>query len=211
MTVLRRFAVAVSLLLLVGGCSTKPVDYRSIWTTSSAAPTTTAPAKSTFPYLQYLQDRNVAGTAMTPQNLTDLTVSMPQPPGWAVVNDPSQASAFEVLRKTDVGAFQPTATVFVFKLTGDFDVNEALKKGYGMPGAKIQPFHGMPSSVIEATYAESGGQNVHRYNQIIFATARPPTNQRYLIQFSITTSADQAGEQDPSIITIIKGFTVTVR
>lgn len=210
MTVLRRLGVGLSLLALVGGCSTKPVDYRAVWTKSASPPTSTAPDKTTFPYLQYLKDKNVQGTAMTPQNLTDLTVSLPQPAGWTVVTDKSQPDAFEILRKTAVGPFQPTAMLYVFKLTGDFDVNEAIKQGYGMPGAKVETFHGMPSSVIEATYGEANGQQVHRYNQIIFATAKPPTNQRYLIQFSMTTSADQA-EQDPSVVTIIKGFTVTVR
>ena len=48
-----------------------------------------------------------------------------------------------------------------------------------------------------------------RYNRIIIATAK--SNQRFLIQFSVTTAADQAQEADPDVLTIIKGFIVAVR
>ena len=208
-----RVAIAVS-LVLVAGCASKPIDYRAVWSSSSTSPTptTTQAAASMLPYLQYLHDKGVDGAPMTPQTLTELTVSMPHPRGWAVVSDPNQPTAFEILSKTAVGAFQPVAVLFVYKLTGgDFDVNEALKRGYGMPGAKIAPFNGMPSSVIEATYADASGQPVHRYNQIVFATTKPPGNQRYLIQFSVTTSTDPQQEQDPDVLTIIKGFKVAVR
>ncbi|MDT5008676.1 MAG: hypothetical protein QOH57_293 [Mycobacterium sp.] len=200
------------MLVLLVGCASKPTDYRAVWSSSSTTPTTTKADPSLLPYLQYLQDKGVDGAAMTPQTLTELTVSMPHPRGWAVVTDPDQQAAFEIIRKTAVGAFQPIAVLFVYKLTGgDFDVNEALKKGYGMPGAKIGPFRGMPSSLIEATYHEASGQEVHRYNQIVFATAKPPGNQRYLIQFSVTTAADPQQVQDPDVLTIIRGFTVAVR
>ncbi|HUL98604.1 MAG TPA: LpqN/LpqT family lipoprotein, partial [Mycobacterium sp.] len=94
---------------------------------------------------------------------------------------------------------------------GDFDPNEALKHAYDMPGAIQEPFHGMPSAKIEATYVDATGQTLHRYNRIVIATARPPANQRYLIQFSVTTLADEASESDPDVLAIIKGFTVTVR
>lgn len=213
MTVRHLACVAIALsLILAAGCASKPIDYRAVWSSSSTTPTTTQAAASMLPYLQYLQDKGVDGTPMTPQTLTELTVSMPHPRGWAVVTDPNQPSAFEIISKTEVGTYQPIATLFVYKLTGgNFDVNEALNRGYGMPGAKIGQFHGMPSSVIEATYSEASGQQVHRYNQIVFATAKPPGNQRYLIQFSVTTSADPQQEQDPDVLTIIRGFTVAVR
>jgi hypothetical protein len=205
---LRPIAIALALLLLVAACDTKPTDYRAIWSsTPTTAPSTTAPPE---PFSQYLQDKGVDGRPMTPQTLTELTVSMPHPPSWAVVTDPNQPSAFEIIRKTAVAAFQPTAVLLVFKLTGgNFDVNEALKHAYEMPGAIQEPFNGMPSSKIEATYYEANDQKVHRYNRIVIATAK--SNQRYLIQFSVTTAADQAQEADPDVLTIIKGFTVAVR
>ena len=204
----RRIAIALSLLILVAACDTKPTDYRAIW---SSTPTTAATTTATpVPFSQYLQGKGVDGQPMTPQNLTELTVSMPHPPGWAVVTDPSQPSAFEVIRKTAVAAYQPTAALLVFKLTGgDFDVNDALKHAYEMPGSVQEPFNGMPSSKIEATYYETNGQQVHRYNRIVIATAK--SNQRYLIQFSVSTAADPAQEADPDVLTIIKGFSVAVR
>jgi hypothetical protein len=207
---LRRIAIALSLLILVAACDTKPTDYRAIWSsTPTTAPTTTG---TPVPFSQYLQDKGVDGTPMTPQTLTEVTVSMPHPPGWSVVTDPDQPPAFEVIRKTAVAAYQPTAALLVFKLTGnDFDVNDALKHAYEMPGAIQEPFNGMPSAKIEATYYDASRQEIHRYNRIAIATARPPANQRYLIQFSVSTLADPAQEQDPDVLAIIKGFTVAVR
>lgn len=206
---LRRLAIALSLLVLVTGCDTKPTDYRAIWSSTSATPTTTQAPVS---FTQYLQQQGVDGAGMTPQTLTDLTVSMPQPPGWAVVTDPAQPTAYEVIRKTAVAAYQPTAILLVFKLTGgNFDVNDALKHAYDMPGAIQEPFNGMPSARIEATYFDATKQRLHRYNRIVIATGRAPANQRYLIQFSVSTLADPGQEQDPDVLTIIKGFTVAVR
>lgn len=204
---LRHIAIGLLLIALLTACETKPTDYRAIWSsTPTTAPTTTSTPAS---FSQYLQDKGVDGQPMTPQTLTELTVSMPQPPGWAVVTDPSQPSAFEVIRKTAVAAYQPTAVLLVFKLKGpDFDVNEALKHAYDMPGAIQEPFDGMPSAKIEATYYEANSQQVHRYNRIVIATAK--SNQRYLVQFSVSTAADQAGEADPDVLTIIKGFTIAV-
>jgi hypothetical protein len=205
----RRLAIALALLLVLTGCETKPTDYRSLWSSTSTTTTTTEAPMSID---QFLQQKGVDGQPMTPQTLTDLTVSMPQPPGWTTVADPNQPSAFEILRKTAVGNYQPTAMLFVFKLTGNaFDPNEALKHAYDMPGGIQEPFNGMPSSRIEATYTSANGQKLHRYNRIVIATTRPPANQRYLIQFSVTTSAEQAQEADPDVLAIIKGFTVAVR
>jgi hypothetical protein len=195
----------MALLALVAGCSTEPTDYRAIWSSSSTPTTTEAPMS----FSQFLQKKGVDGTPMTPQTLTELTVSMPHPPGWAVITDPKQ-SAFEMIRKTAVASFQPTAVLMVFKLTGgDFDINEALKHAYDMPGGIQEPFNGMPSSRIEATYTEASGQKVHRYNRIAIPTAK--SGQRYLVQFSVTTAADPDAEQDPTVLAIIKGFTVAVR
>lgn len=205
----RRIAIVLSLLVLLAGCDNEPTDYRSVW---SSTPTTTTTTQTDVPFSQYLQEKGVDGEPMTPQTLTELTVSMPHPPGWVVVTDPGQPTAFEIIRKTAVDTYQPTAMLFVFKLTGgDFDPNEALKHAYDMPGAIQEPFHGTPSAKIEATYVDATGQTLHRYNRIVIATARPPANQRYLIQFSVTTLADEASESDPDVLAIIKGFTVTVR
>lgn len=207
----RASVVALLVLLLVAACETKPTDYRAIWSSTSTTAPTTTPAAN-VPFSQYLHDEGVEGQPMTPKTLTELAVSMPHPPGWAVVADQNQPEAFEIIRKTAVAEYQPTAMLFVFKLSGaDFDVNEALKHAYDMPGAEIKPFNGMPSSVIEATYFNTSGQRLHRYNRIVIATAKPPANQRYLVQFSVSTLADPAQEQDSTVLDVIKGFTVAVR
>ena len=159
---------------------------------------------------QFLQGVNAE--PMTPQTLTDLAVSMPQPQGWVTVPSDGQQAEFEVIRKNAVQAYQPTATLLVFKLTGaDFDVNEALKHAFDMAGVIVEQFNGMPSAKIEATYRDATQQTLHRYNRIVIATTRPPANQRYLVQFSISTLADPGQEQDPDVLTIIKGFTAAVR
>ncbi len=205
-----KLAIALLLLVCVTGCQQQPTDYRAVW---SSMPSTTSSATETpVPFSQFMQERGVDGAPMTPQTLTELTVSMPHPPGWATVTDPNQSSAFEIIRKTAVGQYQPTAMLFVFKLTGGaFDPAEALKHAYDIPGGIQEPFNGMPSAKIEATYADATGQKLHRYNRIVIATARPPASQRYLVQFSVTALADQPQESDPDVLAIIKGFTVAVR
>jgi Probable lipoprotein LpqN len=207
---LARLAIALLLLVCVIGCQQKSTDYRAVW--SSMPPPTTSATETPVPFSQFLQEKGVDGAPMTPQTLTELTVSMPHPPGWAMVTDPNQSSAFEIIRKTAVGQYQPTAMLFVFKLTGGgFDPAEALKHAYDIPGGIQEPFNGMPSAKIEATYLDATGQKLHRYNRIVIATARPPANQRYLVQFSVTTLADQPQESDPDVLAIIKGFTVALR
>jgi len=184
---LRRIAIALSLLFLVAACESKPPDYRAIWSSSasSSAPTTST---SPVPFSQYLQSKGIDGEPMTPKTLTELSVSIPHPAGWAVVTDPNQPSAFEILRKTAVAAYQSTAVLLVFRLNGgNFDVNDALKHAYEMPGAIEEQFNGMPSSRIEATYADASGQKIHRYNRIVIATAK--SSQRYLVQFSVVTAS----------------------
>jgi hypothetical protein len=68
-------------------------------------------------------------------------------------------------------------------------------------------FHGMPSAMIEGSY-NVGDQRLHTYNRIVIATGAPPANQRYLVQFSVTTAADQAETLGADVESIIKGFTV---
>jgi hypothetical protein len=200
----RRLFCVLSLLVVVAGCGPKPVDYRSVLSTPSGpAPT------SERPFEDFL--KGVNAEAMTPQTLTGLSVSMPRPAGWVAVPNDNQLAAFEVNRKSAVAAYQPTAMLLVFKLTGaDFDINEALKHAFNMPGAIVEPFNGIPSSRIEYTSPDRSGQAVHHYNRMVIATTRAPANQRYLVQFSITAAADGM-EQSPDVLEIIKGFNVTLR
>ena len=155
---------------------------------------------------------------MTPETLKDLTVSMPQPPGWTGVKDQSQP-AFQILRKTGVQAFQPTAMLMVLKLIGNFETAEAIKHGYADAeladgftrlNASMDNFRGFPSAMIEGSY-NVDNQRLHRYNRIVIANGPAPANQRYLVQFSVTTAANQARDQAAEVQSIIAGFTVATK
>jgi hypothetical protein len=108
--------------------------------------------------------------------------------------------------------------LMVFKLTGDFDVNEAIKHGYA-DAEMSQNFkrlndspdnsRGLPSAMIEGSY-DLNGARMHTYNRIVIATGAPPANQRYLVQFTVTGYAEKAVEEAPDIEAIIKGFNVAL-
>jgi hypothetical protein len=108
--------------------------------------------------------------------------------------------------------------VIVFKLNGDFDVNEAITHGYADAemsenfkrlNDSMDNFKGFPSSMIEGSY-DLNGTRMHTYNRIVIATGAPPVNQQYLVQFTVTGFADKAAEEAPDMEAIIKGFNVAV-
>ena len=194
-------------------CAPEAPDYRSLLPSSTNTP---APVEREQSVAEFMLEKEVVGLPMTPATLTDLTVSMPVPPGWAKVQDPNKPDAFEVIKKTDVECYQPNATVVVFKLMGDFDANEAIKHGYTDAersdrfhrlNASMDNFRGMPSAMIEGSY-NVGEQRLQTYNRMVIATGPPPINQRYLIQFSVTTAVDQAEKYSEDVLNIIKGFNV---
>jgi Probable lipoprotein LpqN len=205
----------LALLVLVAGCGAKAPDYQSLLPPSSPKPAPTTPARP-VPIADYLQDHGVVGVPMTMASLTEIKVSMPTPPGWSVVSDPKQQDTFEVIRKTNVDAYQPTAMLMVFKLMGNFNVAEAIRHGYGDAeltdrfnrlNASMADFQGMPSAMIEGSY-NVGDQRLHTYNRIVIATGPPPVNQHYLVQFSVTTAAADAESLGADVESIIRGFAV---
>jgi Probable lipoprotein LpqN len=209
---LRRCAAAVALVLVASGCGAETPDYQSILSTSS----TTAPPTSTaapVPISKFLEDAGVTGEPVAPDKLTDLTVTMPRPKGWEQYSNPNLAPGTRVIAKGDT---YPTAMLMVFKLIGDFDVNEAIKHGYADAelsqnfrrlNASTDNWHGFPSSMIEGSYYLNG-QRMHSYNRIVIATGTPPANQRYLVQFTVTGYAQKAAEEAPDIEAAIMGFDV---
>ena len=212
---LKDLVAVLALLVLVAGCGAKPPDYQSLLPPSSPKPSSTPPQRP-VPIADYLENQGVKGVPMTQATLTDIKVSMPCPPGWSVINDPKQQATYEVIRKTNVDPYQPTAMLMVFKLLGNFDVAEAIRHGYADAELtdrfnrlddSMAAFHGMPSAMIEGSY-NVGDQRLHTYSRIVIATGPPPANQRYLVQFSVTTAADQAEPLGHDVETIIKGFTV---
>ena len=211
----RHCAAAVALVVLTAtGCGAETPDYHSVWSTSSTTPPTTSTA-APVPIAKFLQDAGVAGESVAPDKLTDLTVTMPRPKGWQKYSNPNFAQGTQVIAKGDT---YPTAMLVVLKLTGDFDVNEAIKHGYADAelsqnfkrlNASTDNWHGFPSSMIEGSY-DLNGRRMHSYNRIVIATGAPPANQRYLVQFTVTGYAEKAAEEAPDIEPVIGNFNVAV-
>ncbi|KMO73922.1 LpqN/LpqT family lipoprotein [Mycolicibacterium chubuense] len=214
----RRVAAAAAVMLSVVGCAPEAPDYQAVWSTSSApsaAPTSTAPGAAPVPIAAYLEQAGVAGQPVAPDRLTDITVTMPSPPGWRPYQNTNLAPGTRMIAKGDT---YPTAMLMVFELNGDFNVAEALthanvdaqmSQNFTQLGASTDPFDGFPSSMIEGSY-DLNGARMHSYNRIVIATGAPPKSQRYLIQFTVTGFADKAAEQAGDIEAIIGGFSVTV-
>jgi Probable lipoprotein LpqN len=209
-----RGAAAVLLLIVLPvGCGPKNPDYQSIWTTSTTTPTKT---ETPIPFSEYLKDRGVSGEAVAPDKLTDLTVSIPTPPGWEKVDKPNIAPTTETIAK---GESFPTAMLMVFKLNGDFDAADLVKHGnadatladnFKLLDQSGANFHGFPSSMIEGSY-DLNGKRLHTYNRIVIATGSAPDSQRYLVQLAVTSLAEQAAPDAADIQAIIRGFAVTAK
>jgi len=212
----RHWAVVGLVVFAATGCGAETPDYQSIWSTSSSTTTpTTAANDAPVPIAKFLEDAEVKGEPVAPQQLKDLTVTMPQPKGWQQYNNPNFAPGTQMIAKNDT---YPTAMLVVLKLTGDFDPNEAIKHGYvdaemsqnfKRLNASTDNFRGFPSSMIEGSY-DLNDRRMHSYNRIVIATGAPPANQRYLIQFTVTGYAEKAAEEGPDIEAVIRGFNVTV-
>ena len=196
------------------GCGPKTPDYQTIWTSPST--TTTAKTEQPVPFSQYLESNGVGVQQVAPNTLTDLTVSMPTPPGWAPHTSPNLSPMTQVIAKNDT---YPTAMLMVFKLGGDFDPAEVIKhanadavlaQNFKRLDSSDADFHGFPSSMIQASY-DLDGRRLHSYNRVVIATGSPPDHQRYLVQLAVTSLADQAVAQAGDIEKIIDGFTVAAK
>jgi hypothetical protein len=109
--------------------------------------------------------------------------------------------------------------LMVFKLNGDFDSREVVKHSnadvvmsanFKQLDASDADFHGFPSSMIQGTF-DLDGKRLHSFNRFVIATGSPPARQRYLIEFSVTSLADQAVPESRDIESLIKGFTVAAK
>jgi hypothetical protein len=199
-------------VITAAGCGAKSPDYQAIWTTTTTPPPATT--ETPVPVHQYLESVGVTGEPVAPDKLTDLTVSVPTPPGWKPYVNTNFAPGTRVIAKGDT---YPIAMVMVFKLNGDFDVHRAVQHGYADAelsenftrlNASTDNWHNFPSAMIEGSY-DLNGRRMHSYNRIVFATGAPPANQRYLVQLTVTGYAEKAAEEAPDIEAIIAGFNVT--
>ncbi len=211
---LRVGAAGAALVVAISGCGAEAPDYQSILSTTTTT-TTSANAEPPVPISAYLEQLGVNGELIAPDKLTDLTVTMPAPPGWQPYANPNLAPGTRAIAKGDT---YPMAMLLVFRLTGDFDVNEAIKHGYADAeasenfkrlNASTDNWKGFPSSMIEGSY-DLNGRRMHSYNRIVIPTGAPPANARYLIQFTVTGYAEKAAEEAPDIEAIIGGFNVAV-
>jgi len=217
---LRGFGVvAVVLAAAVGavGCGARTADYSSIVTTSAkSTESTQSTSTSPTPIAQYLASAGVTGQQIPLDKLSDLTVTLPRPPGWTKYANPSFSPGTEAIAKNNT---YPTALVMVFKLDGDFDVQLALKhadadaelsRNFTKLNSSSDDFKGFPSSMIEGSY-DLGQDRLHTYNRVVIPVTPAPRFQRYLVQLTVTTLADQASALAPDIGQIINGFNVTVK
>ena len=209
-------AVALTMVALsVVACGPKAPDYQSILTTGSTSSIATA-AEKPVPLSQYLQGIGVSGQQVAPATLPDLTVSMPTPPGWSPFSNPNITPETVIISK---GNKYPTARLVVFKLRGDFDPAQVIKHGnddarlfedFKQLDASMANYNGFPSSMIQGSY-NLEGTRLHSWNRIVIPTGSPPANQRYLVQLTITSLADQAAAQASDIEAIIHGFVVATK
>ena len=211
---LRAGLAAALAALLVSGCAPEAPDYQSVWSTPSTPPPT-ATHGADVPLSQFLEDSGVVGQPVSPEMLDDLTVSMPTPQGWQPYQNTNLAPGTRMIAKGDT---YPTAMLMVFELDGDFDVPAALahaendaerSKNFRMLNSSTEDFNGFPSTMIEGSY-DLADARMHTYNRVVIATGAPPDRQRYLVQFTVTSYADQAVAEAPDMETIIDGFTVEV-
>jgi hypothetical protein len=216
----RSRAAAVAMVALTASavaCGPKSPDFQSILTTttttSAASPTTTT---KPVPLSKYLENIGVTGQPVAPDKLTDLTVSIPTPPGWSRFNNPNIAPETVIISK---GGKYPTARLVVFTLRGDFDAAQVIKHGnddaqlfenFTQLDASTADFKGFPSSMIQGSY-DLDGTRLHSWNRIVIPTGSPPAKQRYLVQLTLTSLANQAVAQSDDIEAIIRGFVVAAK
>ncbi|ORV40988.1 LpqN/LpqT family lipoprotein [Mycobacterium conspicuum] len=206
---------AAAAVLVVSACAPKPPDFQSVLpTTASGATTTTA---KPVPFAKYLEGIGVSGVPVAPNTLTDLTVSMPTPPGWKPYSNPKLPKTTEVISK---GSRYPAAMLEVFALRGaDFNAADAIQhanadaqlvSNFTQLDASTADFNGFPSSMLQGSY-DQDDMRMHSYNRIVIATGSPPGKQRYLVQLTITSLAKEAVAQSSDIEAIIRGFTVAAK
>ena len=146
----------VALTMSVVACGPKAPDYQSILAKSSTTTTTTMTEKP-VPLSQYLESIGVTGLQVAPGTLTDLTVSMPTPPGWSPYTNPNITPETVIIAK---GGKYPTARLVVFTLRGDFDPAQVIKHGnddaqlfenFKQLDTSAANFNDFPSSMIQGT------------------------------------------------------------
>ena len=169
-----------------------------------------------MPFSQYLQSNGVSGSPVAPDQVTDLSVSIPTPPGWQKVDKQNVPPTTELIAK---GEGFPNAMLIVFKLSGDVHPADLAKHGnddarlaenFKQLESSDAAFHGFPSSMIEGSY-NLGQQRLHTINRIVIAHGGGADPDEYLIQLAVTSLADQAVADAVDVEAIIHGFSVAAK
>lgn len=180
-----------------------------------AAPLSTIVPASSQTITEYLRQH---GVGLEPQKSTDfkaLNIVLPMPPGWSQVPDPNVPDAFAVIadRVGGDGLYSSNAAVVVYKLVGDFDPKEAISHGlidsqellaWRATAGSLADFGGMPSSIIEGTYRENN-LTLNTSRRHVLATSG---HDKYLVSFSVTTSAAVSVAAGSATDAIVTGFKV---
>ncbi len=207
-------AAVVVVAATMTACGAKTADYTTLLPSSPTSATTSSTSATPTPIAQYLNSVGVTGQQVPLDKLTDLTVTLPRPQGWTKYSNPNFSPGTEAIAKNNT---YPTAMVMVFKLDGNFDVPAAMKhanddaalsKGFTKLNSSEDDFMGFPSSMIEGSY-DHLGTRLHTYNRVVIPVT--PKFDRYLVQFTVTTLANQAAEMAPDVGKVIEGFTVAVK
>ena len=205
-------AALVVVAATVTSCGAKTADYTTLLPSSPTS--TTATSATPTPIAQYLNGVGVTGLQVPLDKLTDLTVTLPRPPGWTKYSNSNFSPGTESIAKNNT---YPTALVMVFKLDGNFDVPAAMKHanddaqlatGFVKLNSSEDDFMGFPSSMVEGSYSHLGTR-LHTYNRVVIPVT--PKFDRYLVQFTVTTLADQAAASAPDVEKVISGFAVSVK
>jgi predicted small lipoprotein YifL len=214
----RGLLAVVAALLTLSACGSKEPDYQSIWSSSSTTPTSATPTSTEppVPFSDFLERLGVTGEPIAPDKLTGVTVTLPRPKGWQQYSNPSSSPGTVVIARNNTF---PTAILIAFKLHGDFDVADAIKhanadptmsKNFTKLNESLADFGGFPSAMIEGSYDNDKGERLHSYNRVVIPVTPAPAFQRYLIQLTVTSRADQAVADADDIQAVIDGFKVTV-
>jgi Probable lipoprotein LpqN len=207
-------AAVLLLSVLPVACGAKNPDYQSIWSTATS--TTPTPTGKPIPFSEYLENNGVSGEPVAPDKLTNLTVSIPTPPGWKKADKPGIPPTTEMIAKGD--GF-PNALLVVFKLSGDFNAAELAKHGnddarlaenFKELETSTADFHGFPSSMIEGSY-NLNSMRLHTINRMVVATGSGPDEDHFLVQLAVTSLADQAVADAVDVEAILHGFTVAAK
>ena len=76
------------------------------------------------------------------------------------------------------------------------DASAELSRNFTKLHSSSDDFKGFPSSMIEGSY-DLGQKRLHSYNRVVIPVTPAPRFERYLVQLTITTMADQAAARKP--------------